>query len=59
MLVHYRRRLDGAIGQWQALREHDLVALNAQLKQNGLQEIHVPAPEEIRDDGPAESKDLP
>ena len=59
MLADYRGRLDRALGEWRALREQDLAALNAQLKRAGLQEIRVPAPDEIRNDGPAESKDLP
>jgi hypothetical protein len=59
MLTDYRARLDRALAQWQILREHDLVALNAQLKQAGLQEIHVPTPDEIRSDAPATSNDLP
>jgi hypothetical protein len=59
MLADYRGRLERALAQWQTLREGDLVVLDAQLKQAGLQEIRVPAADEIRNEGPAESKDLP
>ena len=52
-------RLEHALAQWQSLREHDLVALNARLKQDHLQAIHVPKPDEIRSDAPATSIDLP
>ena len=59
MLTAYRARLERALAQWQSLREHDLVTLNAQLRQARLQEIHVPKPVEIRSDAPATSNDLP
>ncbi len=59
VLADYRARLDRAIAQWQALREHDLADLDAQLKRAGLHEIHVPTVDEIGNEGPAESKDLP
>ncbi|GAA0706218.1 hypothetical protein [Dokdonella soli] len=55
VLTDYRARLDRALLQWQALREHDLVSLNAQLKQAGLSELHVPTPGDIRIEAPAES----
>ena len=59
VLADYRGRLDRALAQWQSLREHDLVALDGQLAQAGLAAIHVPPADEIRNESPPESKDLP
>ncbi|MFI4970145.1 MAG: WD40/YVTN/BNR-like repeat-containing protein, partial [Lysobacterales bacterium] len=59
MLVDYRGRLDRALAQWQLLREHELVALDVQLKQAGLAQVSVPAAARIKVDGAAESADLP
>ena len=45
--------------QWQSVREHDLVALNKQLRQSGHQEISIPAPEELGPGLPDEGTELP
>jgi photosystem II stability/assembly factor-like uncharacterized protein len=59
MLADYRGRLDRALAQWQALREQDIDALNAQLKAAGLTEVRVPTADGIRTEVPAGSDDLP
>ncbi len=41
------RRASTVAGQWQALRDHELAALNKQLRQSGRPEIAIPAPENL------------
>jgi photosystem II stability/assembly factor-like uncharacterized protein len=45
--------------QWQALRDHELAALNRQLRQAGHQEISIPPPDQLGDGEPEESVELP
>ncbi len=52
-------RLDRAAKRWDRVEAVELVALNAQAKAAGHQQIVVPAPEQITLDRAPESKDLP
>jgi photosystem II stability/assembly factor-like uncharacterized protein len=53
------RRAQQAASQWQQLREHDLAALNQQLRQAGRKELAIPPPEQLGPGEPAEGKELP
>jgi photosystem II stability/assembly factor-like uncharacterized protein len=52
-------RLDRASALWERIKHTELSDLNGRLKDAGLAEIAVPAPDQIRPEQPAESVDLP
>jgi hypothetical protein len=54
-----REHLDRALDRWAMLRDRELAALDARLKQAGLPPLRVPKADQIRIDEPAESEDLP
>ncbi|MEO8460520.1 MAG: hypothetical protein ABI451_08325, partial [Dokdonella sp.] len=55
----YSEHLNTALDRWKALREHDLVALNAMLAREKMPEIALPTLAEIHFEGPGQAKDLP
>jgi hypothetical protein len=59
VLTEYRARLTHALDEWNASRDTDLPALNEQLQQAALSEIHVPNAHEILIGEPSVGKDLP
>jgi len=59
VLTAYRGRLDRALAEWDTLRTGGIAALDQQLRQGGLDEIRVPAANDIDVGEPGEGKDLP
>ncbi len=53
------KRAAAVASQWQSLREHELVAVNAQLRKAGRKEIAIPEPENLGPGLPEESTELP
>jgi hypothetical protein len=53
------KRATAVAGQWQGLREHELVALNAKLRQAGRKEITIPEPDSLGPGLTEESTELP
>jgi photosystem II stability/assembly factor-like uncharacterized protein len=53
------KRAAAVASQWQSLREHELAALNAQLRQAGRKEMAIPEPDNLGPGLPEESTELP
>jgi len=59
VFADYRERADRASAQWKTARDNELAALDRQLKEAALNEIHVPTADEIHIGEPSEGTDLP
>ncbi len=53
------KRAATVASQWQSLREHELAAVNAQLRKAGRKEISIPVPDSLGPGLPEESTELP
>ena len=53
------KRAGTVASQWQSVREHELVALNAKLRQAGQRELSVPEPKDLGAGTPDEGTELP
>ena len=59
MAADCAKRAAAVATQWQALRDHELAAVNKALRDAGRKEIAIPAPENLGPGLPEESTELP